>query len=171
MKRAALLVLLAACHREVKQEVHVTAQDDSKTVSTTQKEEVKTQAESEVSTKTEHEDDALVVQDPDGTIEVAQVPKGQPITFQKGARVIGTVPLTKTKTDKDSRIGAKADAVNSDALTTATSDKALKSDSKTATSTDVGPGLKFYGFLLLAIVLLMVGGFCYLKFIVKVGWL
>lgn len=176
--RAALLVLILlsfCCHHEVKKDEHVEVQETNETAKVIQNDvaETKLQEASEVDIKTSRSEDAIIIQDADGSIEVAKVTPGKPLKAPKGSKVIGTVPLASTTVDQNKHIGAKVDekVTETAAKELDRGTKNVHDEIKTDTITDTGPGIKFYGFCLLAFVIALAAGYCYLKFMRKVAWL
>jgi hypothetical protein len=70
-----LLLLMASCTKEVKKDAHFDATEKVQSTKATETEMAKTieQAPSTLDIKTEREDDAVVVQEPDGTVQIAKV--------------------------------------------------------------------------------------------------
>lgn len=146
-----------ACHLETKRDLRVDEQDNSVKADESFTAETKKQGASEVDTKTTKSENAVVIQDADGSSEVVRVPRDKPLALKKGAKVVGTVPLAQTVVDQQARIGAKVDDKTSTKKSTETDDKKVKTAEKTDDSADVGFSTKFYllaGGLLAAVVAL-----------------
>lgn len=175
IKSIILALLLVSCHKDVKQEYHEQTEDKTAKAAESEmvKAEEKHQDATETKTTTEHEDDAVVVSEPDGSTTVVVVKASTPLKLARGAKVIGTVPLSKTKVESDKLVGAKDEKVDSDLKksSTETGDKTGKKDGKGETITDTGPGIKFYGACLLGLIIVLAAGYLYLKFAKKVTWL
>lgn len=175
MRRVFVVLALLACHKEVKQQTVVdTTTTDTRAV-TTDADTTKTvaQAPTVIDTKVIRTDVALVVKLVDGSVSIVDTKPGQVVNLPKGALVTGTVPLDTSVTEQDKHVGetttteqAVVKKAEADASNTHT-----KAKSKLQTVMNAGPGFRFYAFLLLALVIVMVAGYFYLKFIRKVAWL
>lgn len=146
-----------ACHLETKRDLRIDEQDKTAKTAESEVTETKKQDASEVDTKTTKSENAVVVQETDGSSEVVRVPRDKPLALKKGAKVIGTVPLAQTVVDQQARIGAKVDDKTTAKKSTETDDKTVKTAAKTDDSAGFGFSTKFYllaGGLLAAVVAL-----------------
>jgi len=162
VKRALILVFILACHHEVKEELHLNQAEQDNSAKTTEETgaKTKTQAATEVDTKTTRSDNAVVIQDADGSATVAVVPRDKPLALKKGAKVIGTVPVSQTVIVQTQHIGGTVSTENTAETTNTVTDvrKLLGLDSKKEVTTDIGFSLKFYllaGSSLIALVALV----------------
>lgn len=175
MRAVFIALVLAACHREVRQDVKFQEEDEQKTAKTTDETvvETKTQAATEVDIKTTREDNALIIRGPSGVMTVVPIVNRMPTTLPLGSVVVGMFPLVKTTKDESKHVGPKTDEKKTEKKSDEKSDetKKLAGAAKLEEVTDVGLGWKFYLTVFAIVVAALVALYCYLKFIRKVGWL
>jgi hypothetical protein len=175
MKFILLVAALVACHHHVQQDIRAAEEDKLNTVKATEETvaETKKQDPTDVETKTTHEDNAVVVQAPDGTVQVAKVVKNRPLVLPKGSKVIGIVPLSSTVKDENKHVGGTVDEKNTQKKSTedTAADKTTTLGVKTDDELDAGPGWQFYSCIIGAVIAVLVGGYFYLKLVKKVSWL
>lgn len=148
MKYITVMMLLGACHREAKLEAQL---DQTERVTATEGSsrdltETSVRDPVDTDTKTTRSENAVIVEEPDGGVQIARVTPGRPLRLAPGSRVLGTVPLTQVLTEQDKHTGPVTDIkrlVASDNLVVA-SDKNSKSNIKTDEKTDTGFGPGFY---------------------------
>jgi hypothetical protein len=161
VKLVFMLIFTLACHREAKTDFRLDEVDRGNSAKTTEdtRAETKKQDPTDVDTKTTKSDNAVIIQDADGSSTVAVVPRDKPLTLKPGAKVIGTVPVSQTVVDQSKRLGAVVTEKTGEKKSTETDDrdKVAKTRVKTEDSDDVGFSTKFYllaGGLLAAVVTL-----------------
>jgi hypothetical protein len=143
-----MLVCALACHHEAKLDLHTEEVDRGNSAKTTEdaRAETKKQDPTDVDTKTTRSDNAVIVREEDGSSTVAVVPRDKPLALHKGARVVGTVPVSQTVVDQSKHLGAVVTEKTGEKKSTETDDrdKAVKVGVKTEESNDTGFSLKFY---------------------------
>lgn len=148
MKRLAAILLLAACHHEVKASAQIVAVEQAKTVKADEstQAETKKQDATDVDTKTTKSDNAVIVQEPDGSSTVTVVAKDRPLVLKKGARVVGTVPIAQVVVDQSKHIGAVEVEKTGAKKSTETADtgKVVSANLANEEKSGVGFSLKFY---------------------------
>jgi hypothetical protein len=152
---AVIFLVGTACHFETKRDQQIDERDNSTKAEDVSQVETKKQDPSDVETRTTRSDNALVIQEEDGTSQVLRVPREGHLVLRPGAKVVGTVPLAQTVVEQSKHLGA---AETEKVITK----KSNEQDGKTVTTktkeddtTDVGFSLKFYllaggGLILLA---------------------
>lgn len=90
----------------------------------------RTQAETKIDTQTVHQELAVVVEVPDGGVEIVRVPEAEPAKLPPGSKVQGTVPLSSTTTQQHEAVGPVT------AVTAVTADQIKKADEKTVDKTE-----------------------------------
>lgn len=171
MRYAGLVFILIACSSTIHkashldESVHVNKMEQQ--TGNTSSQEQKHQDASEVDTQ--EEDLGVEVQDDKGAITIAKVTPAHPLKIPAGSKVIGSIPL-KTIT-KDQKIGAKTDDTQATSKFTKTDEDKMvltkKLDTTEQDTHSFGPGLKFYLWALLALIVVLCAGYIYLKFIRK----
>lgn len=161
------LLLVVGCHtssqKNVELDQHEVADEhDRYDASLDEREETSSGAIAE-KTETKREEDAVIVQAPDGAITVARVGR-TPVVLAPGSRVVGTVVLGSTTTNQDRQVGSATTTKTTEGNLAKTTDKEVTKDRKfkddEEKSTDAGFGWKFYTFIIvLAVILLTLGGF------------
>jgi hypothetical protein len=158
VKLVFMLVLTLACHHQAKLDLHTEEVDKGNSVKTTEdaRAETKKQDPTDVDTKTTKSDNAVIIQDADGSSTVAVVPRDKPLVLKRGAKVVGTVPVSQTVVDQSKHLGAVLTEKTGEKKSTETDDrdKVAKVGVKTEDSDDVGFSTKFYllaGGLLIAV--------------------
>lgn len=170
MKWSALLVAVA-CSSTVQKasqlDVAIQSQKTENKATDINTNEQKTQAASE--TETQKYDALVEVADDQGAITIARVTSAHPLKLGKGSKIVTTLPMVTS----DSHVfeGAKTDdkqAETKSAKVEQTNTAKVKKLNKTeADTSSFGPGLKFYLWAALVIVILLAAGYVYLKFIRK----
>lgn len=157
-----MLILTLACHHEVKNDLDLdqTEKDNSAKTSEETRGETKKQDPTDVDTKTTRSDNAVIIQDADGSSTVAVVLRDKPLVLKKGAKVVGTVPLNTTVVDQSKHIGAVETEKSGTLKSTeaAATDKTAKVKEHEEEMSDVGFSLKFYllaGGILISVVALV----------------
>jgi hypothetical protein len=168
-------MVLHGCHREVKKELQVEQEQQDNSAKTTDETqaETKKQDPTDVDTKTIRSDNAVVIQEADGSSSVAVVPRDRPLQLKKGAKVVATVPVSQTVVAQNKHIGAVETEKSAAKKSTETDDskKDTKLGETTESSWDFLNSWKFYLSCVIGLVVLLGGAFVYLKFIKKVSWL
>jgi PBP1b-binding outer membrane lipoprotein LpoB len=174
-----LAVLVAAvvaygCHSRKVRDVQVQAEEQDKSAKTTEEKGTKTthQDPIELDVNTTQDDNAVIVLDADGSVQVE--PVGKHLTLPKGSKVIGTVPIRQTVKNEAKHIGARVDQKDNEKKSTEDKEMDKKEEVKYHGEdiSDVGPGWKFYLWLSLGICAAMLAAvWGYLKFIKKAVWL
>jgi hypothetical protein len=163
----ALALALAGCHHEVRQETHVVEDEAVKTAKTDESSLTKTKKSdpTDVDTKTTREDNAVVVQEPDGTMTVARVPRNKPLSLRPGAKVIGTLPLATVAVDQNKHVGGSTQMTAAENKSTETTDaqKQTKTDGKLDDVHDWGPPWKFYIAGIVVVLILIGAVYLYLR--------
>lgn len=179
MKRFLIVTagLLMACHHEKKLDTRLdeTKHEVSTENDTADTHEVRQQGPTDIKTDTDREDDnAVVAEEPDGTVIIAKVPRKKPLVLPKGSRITGTLDLGGgVKTTQEKKLGPVTDDKSSEVKTAKAGmvDTSKKLDTHLDDIHDTGPNFKFYLFLLLALGVILAGGYFYLKMVKKVSWL
>lgn len=151
MKLSVAALLLTGCSwsSAVKKDVVETrtAEEHTAVEATT----VKTQEATQIDTKTTHEESAVIVEEPDGTVEIVRVPAKLP----KGSKIQGTVPLSTTATQQTAIVGAKAETAKIEIAATAKVDDKLVD--RTETKKKTGASFQVY---LIAASLIVAAALC-----------
>lgn len=170
---AAAAVVAYGCHSRKVRDFQVQAEEQDKSVKTTEEKGSKTthQDPIELDINTIQDDNAVIVLDADGSIQVE--PVGKHLTLPKGSKVIGTVPIRQTVKNEAKHIGARVDQKETEKKSTEEKETDKKEDAQYHGEDirDVGPGWKFYLWLSLGIGAALAVAWGYFKFIKKVGWL
>lgn len=169
--------LLTACHQEKRQDIQLDQTTKAVKAEDSQAEthETKSQGPSDITLKTEREDDnAVIVEEADGSIVIAKVPAKKPLRLPKGSRVTGTVDLGGgVKTEQEKKLGAVDDTIDTETkkktAETDTTDTKLKAHLDEIT--DTGPGWEFYAACIGGLIVILAAGYFYLKMVKKVSWL
>lgn len=145
---AVIFLVGTACHIDTKRDLRIDEVERDKTAKAAEetRAETKKQDASEVDTKTTRSENAIVVQDEDGSSQVVVVPRDRALPLKRGAKVVGTVPISQTVVDQNKHIGASVNEKTSEKKSTETNDKDKKTQTKDKTedTTDIGFSLKFY---------------------------
>jgi hypothetical protein len=164
MKYITVMILLAACHRETKLEAQLDQTEHLAETDTSARDLTETNVRDPVDTdtKTTRSENAVIVEEPDGGVQIARVTPGRPLRLAPGSRVLGTVPLTQVLTEQDKHTGPVTDTkkiIAGDKKVIA-GDKNTKLGLQTEEETDTGFDWKFYlsvvGIALLVIAAILV---------------
>lgn len=159
----ASLLVLAACHKEVKSEEKL---EETTAVAT----ELRATWEDDPTIVDFHEvreDNAIVVQQADGAVVIAQLKPGKPLRLPKGAKPVGVVPVVSTVTDQDTHEGGK----RGEEEVKKQEEKKLDIKKQEERKLDVGSKLDFYIYISIILLMVSAAGYVYFKFVKKVSWL
>jgi hypothetical protein len=144
MRLVFMLVCAVACHHEVKQDLALDQTENSAKATDETRAETKKQDPTDVDTKTTKSDNAVIIQDADGSSTVSVVPRDKPLLLKRGAKVVGTVPVSQTVVDQSKHLGAVVTEKAAEKKSTESGDKKTEAGLKTEESSDTGFSTKFY---------------------------
>lgn len=161
MRRLALLLVLCACTftRDKKSDEHLTLQEHATQQGEQQATETKTRGPTDITTNIDTRQLAVEVEDADGGLELAVVPEDRPLKLAPGSRVIGSVPLSETTSQRTEHQAGVVVAKASSATESGCEDVGLDLTKHTETKTKDTPALA--GWLWIALAVAAVAG---------VGW-